>query len=118
LVDKTLKPLPQAKEPDEDGITPPPPPTGTDGTGGITPPPIDPIAPRSIKTVTISGKVGVENYTQLFASFVMPLAQNGVEIEIRIKGKSTTAKPLTENSQEYKVVKESARQLGLNFEED
>jgi hypothetical protein len=48
----------------------------------------------------------------------MPLAQNNIEIEIRIKGKSTTAKPLTENSQEYKIVKESAKQLGLNFDED
>jgi hypothetical protein len=48
----------------------------------------------------------------------MPLAQNNIEIEIRIKGKSTTAKPITETSQEYKIVKESAKQLGLNFEEE
>jgi hypothetical protein len=48
----------------------------------------------------------------------MPLAQNNIEIEIKIKGKSTTAKPLSESSQEYKIVKESAKQLGLNFEED
>ena len=48
----------------------------------------------------------------------MPLKQNNIEIEIRIKGKSTSANPLTETSQEYKVVKESAKQLGLNFEEE
>jgi hypothetical protein len=41
-----------------------------------------------------------------------------VNIEIKIKGKSTSAKPLSESSTEYKVVKESAKQLGLNFEED
>ncbi|MBX7052699.1 MAG: DUF499 domain-containing protein [Flavobacteriales bacterium] len=119
LVDKSLKPAPEVKESEGGTISPPPTVDGKEGGGGtITPPVIDPIAPRNIKSVTISGKVGVENYTQLFASFVMPLAQNGVEIEIRIKGKSTSAKPLTENSQEYKVVKESARQLGLRFEEE
>jgi hypothetical protein len=48
----------------------------------------------------------------------MPLAQQEVEIEIRIKGKSTTAKPLTETSPEYKVVIEGARQLGLRVEEE
>ncbi|NEW78740.1 MAG: ATP-binding protein [Gelidibacter sp.] len=73
---------------------------------------------RTFKSITISGKVPLEQYTQLFNSFVMPLAQNNIEIEIRIKGKSTNAKPITENSQEYKIVKESAKQLGLFFEED
>lgn len=73
---------------------------------------------KSLNSITVSGKVPVEQYTQLFQSFIMPLAQNNIEIEIKIKGKSTTAKPLTENSQEYKIVKESAKQLGLNFDED
>lgn len=73
---------------------------------------------KSINSITVSGKVPVEQYTQLFQSFIMPLAQNNIEIEIRIKGKSTAAIPLTENSQEYKIVKESAKQLGLNFEEE
>lgn len=73
---------------------------------------------RSINTITVSGKVAMEQYTQLFQSFIMPLAQNNIEIEIKIKGKSTSVKPLSENSQEYKIVKESAKQLGLNFEED
>ncbi|MFZ4400748.1 MAG: DUF499 domain-containing protein [Bacteroidales bacterium] len=73
---------------------------------------------RKVKSITISGKVPLEQYTQLFNSFIMPLAQNNIEIEIRIKGKSTYAKPLTETSQEYKIVKESAKQLGLNFEEE
>ena len=72
----------------------------------------------TINSITVSGKVPMEQYTQLFQSFIMPLAQNNIEIEIRIKGKSTTAKPLSESSQEYKIVKESAKQLGLNFEED
>ncbi|WP_448520363.1 DUF499 domain-containing protein [Rhodoflexus sp.] len=71
---------------------------------------------KHYKSITVSGKVPMEQYTQLFNSFIMPLANNQIEIEIRIKGKSTQAKPLTESSQEYKIVKESARQLGLNFD--
>jgi len=73
---------------------------------------------KNLKAVTISGRVPLEQYTQLFNSFIMPLAQNNIEIEIRIKGKSTSARPITANSQEYKIVKESAKQLGLNFEEE
>lgn len=73
---------------------------------------------KKYKSITVSGKVPLEHYTQLFNSFIMPLAQNNIEIEIKIKGKSTQAKPLTDASQEYKIVKESAKQLGLNFEEE
>ena len=121
LVDKSLY------KPDEpSGETYP---TGTEGGGddgvGIA----DPVngedttknatnAPKSFKAITISGKVDVANYNQLFSSFIMPLAQNGVEIEVRIKGKSTLTKPLTENSDQYKIAKESAKQLGLSFEEE
>ena len=57
--------------------------------------------PRRIKALVVSGKVDIANYSQVFQTFIMPLAQNNVEIEIRIKGKSTTARPLTENSPEY-----------------
>jgi hypothetical protein len=73
---------------------------------------------KNIRSVEISGRIPLEQYTQIFNSFVMPLAQNNIEIEIRIKGKSTSAKPITESSPEYKVVKESAKQLGLNFSEE
>lgn len=73
---------------------------------------------KVFKSITISGKVPLEQYTQLFNSFIMPLAQNNIEIEIKIKGKSTQSKPISDTSQEYKIVKESAKQLGLNFEEE
>ena len=75
-------------------------------------------ADKIFKSVTISGKVPLENYTQLFTSFIVPLMNNNIEIEIKIKGKSSVAKPLSENSQEYKIIKESAKQLGLNLEEE
>ncbi|WP_375446101.1 DUF499 domain-containing protein [uncultured Fibrella sp.] len=73
--------------------------------------------PRPIQTVTVHGKVDIAQYSQVFTTFIMPLAQNSVEIEIRIKGKSTTAKPLTETSPEYKIIIEGASQLGLSVEE-
>ena len=73
---------------------------------------------RTFKTITISGKVDVANYNQVFTSFIYPLMKNNVEVTITIKGKSTGSAPLTENSQQYKITKESASQLGLRFEEE
>ncbi len=114
LVHKSLKPV---EKPAEGGGLPTPdvdnPPTEKPANE-----PDSQMKGREIKSVKVSGRVALENYTQLFNSFVMPLAQNGIEIEISIKGKSTSTKPLTETSQEYKIVKESAKQLGLNFEEN
>ena len=116
LLDKSLKPQPAPVEP------PPGDPPGKEPTDGgmvkepgITPP--DP-EPKRFRTITISGKVPLEQYTQVFSSFVMPLSQNSLDIEVCIKAKSTVARPLTETSPEYKVAKESAKQLGLKFEEE
>ncbi|MBC7523278.1 MAG: DUF499 domain-containing protein, partial [Flavobacterium sp.] len=115
LVDKSQKPTPEPTpnlEPTLGGTIPEP------TLGRANEPEPSGTENRTINTITVSGKVPMEQYTQLFQSFIMPLAQNNIEIEIRIKGKSTSAKPLSESSQEYKIVKESAKQLGLNFEED
>ncbi|GAB3950068.1 DUF499 domain-containing protein [Spirosoma harenae] len=122
LVDKSLyQPKPaQEPEPDPDGSRPYQNPVKPEGfeepwpDQGSKPD----NGPRPIKSVTVHGKVDIINYNQVFTTFIMPLAQNGVEIEIRIKGKSTASKPLTETSQEYKVVIEGARQLGLQVDEE
>ncbi|MBN1466264.1 hypothetical protein JXA02_10905, partial [candidate division KSB1 bacterium] len=73
---------------------------------------------KSFKTITISGAVDVANYHQIFTSFIQPLIENKVEINIKITGKSTSVKPLSESSTAYKIAKESAKQLGLGFEEE
>jgi len=73
---------------------------------------------RRIKSLTISGKVAVENYNQIFTSFIQPLLKNNVDIRIEIKAKTNQASPITENSIQYKITKESAKQLGLRFEEE
>jgi hypothetical protein len=65
--------------------------------------------------VTISGKVDVSNYNQVFSSFIYPLMNNGVEVTIAIKGKNNAAAPLAENSKQIKITRESASQLGLDF---
>lgn len=117
LVDKTAIPVEKPIEtPDDDTPLPIPP---KDGDSWVdTPPPGPDDIEKIINSVTISGKVPLEQWTQLFASFIQPLSKSNIDIEIKIKGKSTTLVPLSENSPEYKIVKESAKQLGLNFEEE
>lgn len=73
---------------------------------------------RKFKSIKVFGKVPVEQWTQLFSSFIVPLNQNNLEIEVSFKAKSTSANPLDESAQIYKVVKESAQQLGLKLEEE
>jgi hypothetical protein len=83
-----------------------PTPIGNDEEGDI----------KNLNSITISGKVDLANYQQIFSSFIMPLKDNQVEIEIKIKGTSNSGFPITENSTQYKITKESASQLGLDFE--
>ena len=68
------------------------------------------------KKLTISGQIPLENYAQLFTSFVQTIRNNNLKIEIKFTAKNTSANPLTENSATVKSVKESASQLGLDFE--
>ncbi len=108
IVEKSLK-QPKIEEPGPGpgpGSYPPPPP----------PPPPPPQKVNKYKTINISGKVELPDYSHIFTGLILPLQSNRVEIEIKIKGTGTQANPLTENSQSYKVVKETAHQLGLKFE--
>ena len=72
--------------------------------------------PKTYRQLTISGSVPLENYSQLFSSFINTLKNNNLKIEIKFTAKSNPTNPLTENSATVKSVKESASQLGLNFE--
>ena len=63
----------------------------------------------------ISGRIPLENYAQLFTSFVQTLRNNNLSIEVKFTAKSTNANPLAENSATVKSIKESASQLGLDF---
>ena len=80
--------------------------------------PSDTSEPRLLRSITIEGQVPLENWTQLFTSFINTLKNNRLKIEIKMTASSTNANPITDNSQLYASVKESASQLGLNFTEE
>ena len=91
-------------------------------TSGSTPSPASEPDPepapttKTYKKVTISGSVPIENYSQLFPSFVNTLKSNHLKIEVKFTASSNSTNPLTDNSPIVKSVKESASQLGLEFE--
>jgi phage terminase small subunit len=71
-----------------------------------------------IKKITVSGSVSIDQWNDLYSSFVQTLRDNGLQIEVKFTATSNNAISLTENSQIYKSVKESASQLGLNLKEE
>jgi intergrase/recombinase len=75
---------------------------------------------KALKSITISGKVPLERYTELFNYFVSPFVMNAykMEIEVSFKIKSSESNPIDETKQLYKNAKEAAQQLNLNFKEE
>ena len=75
---------------------------------------------KKFSSITISGKVPLEKYTELFNYFITPFAMSGnkLDIEVKFKVKSTESSPLDETKPQYKNAKEAAKQLGLGFEEE
>ncbi len=112
LLDPSVMPKPAGGE----KPTPEPPTPGPTPTPGPEPGPDPTPATKTYRKVTISGSVPIENYSQLFSSFVNTLKNNHLKIEVKFTASTNEANPLTENSPIVKSVKESASQLGLNFE--
>jgi hypothetical protein len=124
LVDKSLKPQPLA----------PAAPVTNDKGEVVTPLPQvneDPVLPsgngtevlqtsKKFKSITVSGNVPLERYTELFSYFITPFAMNGnkIEIEVNFKIKSNSGSPIDESTQQYKSAKEAAKQLGLKLDEE
>jgi hypothetical protein len=73
---------------------------------------------KTFKKITVSGSVSIDQWNDLYSSFVQTLRDNGLQIEVKFTATSNNAISLTENSQIYKSVKESASQLGLNLKEE
>ena len=114
LLDSSVMPKPAGGGADpspEPGPTPTPGPASTPG-----PEPAPTPATKTYKRVTISGSVPIENYSQLFSSFVNTLKNNHLKIEVKFTASNSSANPLADNSPIVKSVKESASQLGLEFE--
>jgi hypothetical protein len=124
IVDKSLKPQPQPEpvlvQPPYSGGVPVSPVVNDPPTDKLTPPDVSITSVKSLKSITVSGKVPLERYTELFNYFITPFAMNGnkLEIEVRFKINSTSGSPLDETKQQYKNAKEAAKQLGLNFSEE
>lgn len=110
LLDPSVMPKPAGG-----GNPTPEPPTPTPGPTPAPGPEPTP-ATKTYRKVTISGSVPIENYSQLFSSFVNTLKNNHLKIEVKFTASTNETNPLTENSPIVKSVKESASQLGLNFE--
>jgi hypothetical protein len=111
LLDPSVMPKPVGGGPSpEPGPTPPTP----EPCPGPEPTPTP--ATKTYKRVTISGSVPIENYSQLFSSFVNTLKNNHLKIEVKFTASNNPTNPLTDNSPIVKSVKESASQLGLEFE--
>src|SRR5690606_13508797 len=73
---------------------------------------------RKIRRISVSGQANAIVFNQLFNSFIMPLKENDVQIEFTITARSKPNYPITENSQQYKIVKESVRQMGFEVDEE
>ena len=116
LLDPSVMPKPAGGEPAPEPGPEPTPTPGPTTTPGPEPTPTP--ATKTYKKVTISGSVPIENYSQLFPSFVNTLKNNHLKIEVKFTASNNETNPLTENSPIVKSVKESASQLGLNFESE
>jgi len=124
LVDKSLKPQPKPVPPDvpgEEGV-PPTEPQEEENPGEPSPENGDTPenTTKQFKSISVSGNVPLERYTELFNYFITPFAMNGNKIEIKVdfKIKASTVAPIDDSKQQYKSAKEAAKQLGLNFEEE
>lgn len=122
LVDKSLKPTEAPITPGEGVDTVPiiSPKEDTVIESGGTTPEIGGRKVKEFRSITISGNVPLERYTELFNYFISPFAMTGNKIEIQVNFKiaATENSPLTESKQQYKSAKEAAKQLGLDFHED
>lgn len=98
------------------------------GTTGTTPaasgetPSGEPSAPgtkTALRKVRIHGHVPVENWTQLFTSFISPAVKMQAKVQIGFDIEIKPGNPsVTSDDQRIKSFKESARQLGLEFESE
>ena len=113
LLDQSVMPKPTGGGGPMPSPGPEPSPTPTPSPG---PEPTPTPATKTYRKVTISGSVPIENYSQLFSSFVNTLKNNHLKIEVKFIASNNPANPLTDNSPIVKSVKESASQLGLEFE--
>lgn len=117
LVDKSLKPVEAKIIPDGETRSPSPPVTKEEqkeSEGSFTE------KVGEFKSITISGSVPLERYSELFNYFITPFAMRGnkIDIQVSFKVNATDNAALNESTQQYKSAKEAAKQLKLDFFEE
>jgi len=78
-------------------------------------PPLTPPTPIQIQEIVISGSPSVDHFYEFLRTFIRPLKNNEIKLEVRISAKSTEASPLKEETDPYEAVKKAAEIMGLNF---
>lgn len=117
LLDPSKKPKP-AVERIGGELDPPKP--GDEAILAQPPGAVDVQSSKDLRSITVSGKIAIEQFHELFACFIAPfsLSGNKVEINVSFKINSNEANTLNESKPQYKSAKEAAKQLGLRFEEE
>ena len=120
IVEKPVETPTAPNQPGDNGTTTNagnPPPVSDQPLGGvICDPPMPQGSDKAIKSVQISGTITATQWTQVYSSFINLLRNNNLEIDFRIKAHNTDRNPLTESSQTFKIIKESANQMGLTLD--
>lgn len=120
LVEKSLKPVPEDKTVDKKDfptVIKPNDENDEDEKIILPIPPID--STKRFKSINVSGKLPIDQFTSSFNYFIAPFAMigNKVEVEVSFKIISPENNLLSDSSQQYKSAKEAAKQLGLTFNE-
>ena len=120
IVEKPVETPTAPNQPGDNGTTTNagnPPPVSDQPLGGvICDPPMPQGSDKTIKSLLISGTITATQWTQVYSSFINLLRNNNLEIDFRIKAHNTDRNPLTESSQTFKIIKESANQMGLTLD--
>jgi hypothetical protein len=78
-------------------------------------------AAKAVRAVSISGNVALENWTEVFRCFISPasrLSLKSLKLGIGFKLETQDGQPLDPDHPTLKAMREAAKQLGLQLEED
>ena len=112
--------VPEEHQPEATAEGGPPAPTGP-GCAPTSEPaandPETPSAPDAVGSITVQGDVTPQQYTQLFQSFLIPMAhkQLNPQVTVRIEATVGGGATLSKNDPAVKAMIEAARQLGVSI---
>jgi hypothetical protein len=76
---------------------------------------------KTIRKLKVKGNISLENWADIFRSFINPIARLGLKrlrLGIDFEFEASDERPLDANDPVVKSMKESARQLGVDIEEE